>query len=208
VTVNGADGGGFVTAYPCDKPKPDASNLNFVRGRDVPNLVTVKLSASGTVCLATTGTTHLIADLAMWYGAGGTDGFYSGLPTRILDTRQGGVLGAAPVARRLNGGERFVREVVASAGAALTDVHAVTLNVTATGPVAGGFLTLYPCGASLPNASNLNFAANQDVPNLVTVKVSSTNEVCFTPSAATHVIADVAGYFSSRKISYYDDVYV
>jgi hypothetical protein len=38
--------------------------------------------------------------------------------------------------------------------------------------------------------------------------VSSTNEVCFTPSAATHVIADVAGYFSSRKISYYDDVYV
>ena len=35
---NPAIGGGYVTVYPCDKPRPDASNLNFVTDQTVPNL--------------------------------------------------------------------------------------------------------------------------------------------------------------------------
>jgi hypothetical protein len=208
VTATGVDGDGYLTVFPCDQPKPDASNLNYVRGRDIPNLVTVKLSASGTVCLFATGTTHVIADVAMWFGAAGTDGFYDITPTRILDTRRPSPVGFTSPASKVAAGQRRAREVVAITGTSLADVHAVTMNVTVTGPAAGGYLTLYPCNATLPDASNLNFAVNQDIPNLVTVKVSSSNEVCFTPSADTHVIADVAGYFSSANVVLWEDILV
>jgi len=44
-------GGGHVTVYPCDKPRPDASNLNFVTGQTVPNSVIAPVSANGEVPL-------------------------------------------------------------------------------------------------------------------------------------------------------------
>lgn len=64
VTVTDPAGSGFVTAYPCDQPRPTASNLNFVAGQTVPNLVSVKVSTGGAVCLYAKSRTHLIADIA------------------------------------------------------------------------------------------------------------------------------------------------
>jgi hypothetical protein len=64
VTVTEPEGPGFVTAYPCDAAPPTASNLNYVAGQIVPNLVTVKVSAQGTVCLFSERKTHLVADVA------------------------------------------------------------------------------------------------------------------------------------------------
>ena len=55
----------------------------------------------------------------------------------------------------------------------------VLLNTTIVGPSGGGFLTVYPCGTTPPNASNLNFAAGQVVPNLVDAKIGSGGTVCF-----------------------------
>lgn len=63
VTATGTQNDGFVTAYPCDQARPTASNLNYVAGQTVPNLVSVKMSATGTVCLYSQSSTHLIADL-------------------------------------------------------------------------------------------------------------------------------------------------
>ena len=57
-------GGGFVTVYPCDQPRPDASNLNFVTGQTVPNSVIAPVSANGEVCFYVYGTTHLLADVS------------------------------------------------------------------------------------------------------------------------------------------------
>ncbi len=64
LTATEADGPGFLTAYPCGEPRPDASNVNYVPGQDVANLATVKIGADGTVCLFGLRTTHVIADLA------------------------------------------------------------------------------------------------------------------------------------------------
>ena len=64
VTSVQPDGIGFVTVWPCDQAQPTVSNLNVRSGRTVANLTTVKLSAAGTVCLVSTSTTHLIADVA------------------------------------------------------------------------------------------------------------------------------------------------
>ena len=67
VTVTEPDGGGFVTVYPCDVTRPTASNLNFSAGQTVPNLVSTRLDASGRVCLYSTSTTHLVADVAGYH---------------------------------------------------------------------------------------------------------------------------------------------
>jgi hypothetical protein len=71
----------------------------------------------------------------------------------------------------------------------------VVLNVTATNAIAGGFLTVYPAGAALPNASNVNYQVGETVPNLVEVGTGSGGDVVIhsSPSDADLVV-DVEGY--------------
>ncbi len=54
---------GFITAYPCDEDRPNASNVNFGANSVVSNAVVVKLSATGTVCLYSTAQTDLAVDV-------------------------------------------------------------------------------------------------------------------------------------------------
>src|SRR5207245_6941870 len=61
-----------------------------------------------------------------------------------------------------------------------------------------GYLTLYPSGAPLPLASNLNFTVGQTIPNLLTVKVGGDGKVnIFNKWGQTHVVVDVAGWYDS-----------
>ena len=115
-------------------------------------------------------------------------------PARILDTRDGtgGFLGAiAP---------NSVIDVLVTGqgGVPASGVSAVVLNVTVTQPTApAAFLTLFPSGAPLPLASNLNFSSGQNIPNLVIVKVGANGRVsAYNSHGDTHVIFDVAGWFS------------
>ena len=64
VTATETTGAGFVTVWPCDRPRPTVSNLNVVAGQTVPNAVSVQLAANGTVCLFATTGLHLLADVA------------------------------------------------------------------------------------------------------------------------------------------------
>ncbi|MDQ1424032.1 MAG: hypothetical protein QOD72_1530 [Acidimicrobiaceae bacterium] len=67
VTVADAAGAGFVVVHPCTAPPPNTSNLNFRPGEAVANLSTVPLASDGAVCITTSVTTNLIADLNGWY---------------------------------------------------------------------------------------------------------------------------------------------
>jgi len=69
------------------------------------------------------------------------------------------------------------------------------LNVTVTEPTAAGYVTVYPCGIEPPLASNLNFVGGQTIPNAVLTKIGSNGDVCIYNSQATHLVADVTGYF-------------
>jgi hypothetical protein len=66
ITVDNASSSGFVTAWPCDQPQPNASTLNLFPGVLRSNLAMVKLAADGTVCLAVStadgSPAHLIVD--------------------------------------------------------------------------------------------------------------------------------------------------
>ena len=68
------------------------------------------------------------------------------------------------------------------------------LNVTALEAGDAGFVTVYPCDAALPVASNLNFAAGDTIPNAVIAKLSSAGSVCLFTSSAAGLIVDVNGY--------------
>ena len=71
----------------------------------------------------------------------------------------------------------------------------VVLNVTAVVPSGGGFVTVFPCGQAVPNASNLNFGAGAVIPNSVLARVGSGGRVCFYSFAETDLLVDVSGYF-------------
>jgi hypothetical protein len=65
-----ASSAGYLTVYPADAPgAPTASNLNFVAGQVVPNLVAVKTSAAGAVTVfnGSPGATNVIADVAGYF---------------------------------------------------------------------------------------------------------------------------------------------
>jgi alpha-tubulin suppressor-like RCC1 family protein len=64
LTVTGAtSNGGYLTVFPCDQPKPNASSLNYDAGQTVAANAIIKLSPTGTVCVYTFQSTHLIVDV-------------------------------------------------------------------------------------------------------------------------------------------------
>jgi len=196
VTVTEPTALSYLTAWPTGDARPLASNLNYTAGQTVPNLVVVKVGAGGKVSLYNNaGTTHVIADVSGWYGAGGgTQGsrYHPVAPSRLLDTRSG--LGA--VASKLAPQGALDLQVTGRAGVPATGVTAVAVNVTVTEPSAGGFLTTWPTGGLPPLASSLNFATAQTVANLAVVKVGSDGKISFfNGGGGVHVVADVAGWF-------------
>ena len=192
VTVTEPTAGGFLTAWPSGAGRPLASNLNYVAGQTVPNLVAVKVGAGGKVDLFNyAGAAHVGVDVAGWYGEAGSP--VGGLltpvtPSPLLDTRAGAKVGPDGT---------LGLQVTGRGGVPASGVSAVVLNVTATEPTATGFLTAWPAGPPRPLASNLNFSAGQTVPYLVMVKVGAGGVVnLFNFSGSTHVIADVAGWYA------------
>jgi hypothetical protein len=86
VTVTAPTAGSYLTVWPAGATRPTASNLNFVTGQTVPNMVIAKVGASGQISLFNfAGATDVIVDVLGWFP---TTGSYQGLtPARLADTR-------------------------------------------------------------------------------------------------------------------------
>lgn len=202
VTVTNTSAASYLTVYPAEDPRPQASNLNWMSGQTVPNLVQVGLRSSGQLTIYNfAGSTDVIFDVAGYVatttGAPGPDGLYSPLvPARILDSRNGTGGFAAPVGV----GATISVQVTGRGGVPPTGVSAVVLNVTVTDATAWSHVTVFPTGVSRPLASNLNFVAGQTVPNRVIVKVSSNGQVSFYNLAGdVDLVADVGGWFTDSS---------
>ena len=201
ITATEAAGPGYITVYPCGEARPLASNLNVVRGMDTANLVTAKVGQDGKVCVLASARTQFVADLSGWYANdfAAVAGFrYTEVdPSRIIDTRDGTGLGSRP-AGALVAGEVLPFTVPGAGGVpADADARAVTMNVTVVDASAAGYISVFPCDRVRPAVSNVNVdPANPTVANLATVRLSSTGQVCFYASVATHLVVDVQGYFS------------
>jgi hypothetical protein len=173
---------GFATVYPCGEGLPTASNLNMGAGQTVPNAVIVRVGTGGKVCVFGSSTVDLIVDVSGYFPAD-TPALFLQNPSRVMDTRGGPRVSAGAV-----------KELVLSPP---LGASAAILNVTATDPTGGGFVTVFPCGQPTPEASNLNFMTGQTTPNLVMAKPGIDNKVCFYTSANVHLIADVTGWMTS-----------
>ncbi|WP_406203318.1 right-handed parallel beta-helix repeat-containing protein [Kitasatospora sp. NBC_01560] len=196
VTVTDTQQSGFLTVYPHGDPLPSSSNLNWTAGTTIPNLVTVPVR-DGKVSFhnSSGGTVNVVADLAGYHSGKGFL-FHPHSPTRLLDTREAvGVPGRTAVPA----GGTVDLQVAGVAGLPASGVTAVTMNVTVTEPTQEGFLTVFPHGDALPNASNLNWPAGRTIPNLVTVPVKDGKVSFHNSSGGTvHVIADLAGYYTAE----------
>ena len=89
VTAVDPTAAGFLTVWPQGSAMPTVSNLNFAAGHNVPNLVTVGLSATGQVSIyANTGSTDVVADVEGYYTSTAPTnglGLYNPLaPTRVV----------------------------------------------------------------------------------------------------------------------------
>ena len=70
VTVADPTAAGYITAWPSGEGQPEVSNLNYIPGQNVPNLVTVKVGANGRVNMFNSqGNTNVIADVVGYYTA-------------------------------------------------------------------------------------------------------------------------------------------
>jgi hypothetical protein len=179
VNVTAADpaGRGFVSVLPgpCANVAlpPATSNLNVTAGRDVAASATVALG-NGELCIFTSVATDVVVDLQALHGATGgaviaTD------PSRIIDTR---------TTHHLPAGESLPVQLDSAAAA-------VVVNLTAVDPAGRGFLTLYPCGSTVPTVSNLNVIAGAIVANRAVVSTGGSNQFCVFSSVDTDLVIDV-----------------
>ena len=190
---------GFATLYPCTANPPNAASLNFDRGRNVSNATTVKLSASGEVCVYTSARSHFALDVVGFVAAGSDLSTVN--PSRFLDTRRNGrtVDGQSQGQGRVRS-NRFIRTVIAGRAGVPAEASAVVVNLAAVRPDGRGFATLFPCG-TLPNAASLNFGAGQNISNATTISLSDDGELCAYTSSETDFVIDVLGYVAQPGTS-------
>ena len=204
---------GYLTVFPAGQPSPTASNLNYTKGDVVPNLVEVGVGPGGQVSFYSYAATDVIVDLegytAPTSGLGVGGGLYNPLasPARICDTRSGNPSGLSGTNAQCNGktmvaGSTLNVQVTGAGGVPGSGVSAVVLNVTVVAPVGPGYLTVWPEDVGTrPTASNLNYQANQVIPNRVIVPVSTTGlnlgQISIYTTTATDVLVDVSGWYST-----------
>ncbi|MBR0346647.1 MAG: hypothetical protein IJI03_15460, partial [Rudaea sp.] len=202
ITVTDPGGSGYLTAWPTGTPVPNASNLNFTAGLSISNQVIAKIGANGQVSIfvyAGTGTANIIADVAGYFPT--TSDFSPLTPARLLDTRAGmaTIDGQFAGGGAIPGGGTLNLTVLGRGGVPASGVKAVVVNVTTANPTASIFVTAWPTGTALPNASNLNAVAGQTIPNLVIVAPGTGGKISlFNSAGSTDLIVDVVGYFSSN----------
>jgi hypothetical protein len=206
--VNFNSAGGFITLFPSDAVQPNASNLNFTLNQIVPNSFTVKLGDDGAFKIFSSAATHFIVDITGYYAPPGQGGlYYHPLPSplRLLDTRSGQTACDAPETPLGNNGTKTVTAHRTCQGATIpASAKAIVGNATVVNAPAlssgDRYITLYPFGATQPNASNLNFTGNQIVPNAFVTGLSNDGKFNIFSSGSTEFIVDVAGYFSDEQV--------
>jgi uncharacterized repeat protein (TIGR01451 family) len=120
--------------------------------------------------------------------------FFTVTPCRLVDTRNAaGPLGGPALTA---GGERTF--VLAGTCGIPATAWAVSVNLTVTGPGAGGNLRLFPADTPFPLVSSLNYSAAQTRGNNAIVSLGPNGDMtvrCTQSGGTAHFILDVNGYF-------------
>lgn len=168
-----------LTAYPgpCGTP-PLSSNVNARPQRSTASSVLVGVGTDGSICVLTyTGSSHIVVDVAGWFGAGpGGLAYRAGQPVRLLDSR-------------LNGGVPTNAEIPVHVDAV------AALNVVAVDSTALGYVTVRPCSSALVS-SLINTTPNEDTANLIAVGGDASGTVCVRSNIKSHLVVDQMATFA------------
>jgi hypothetical protein len=193
ITIHALDSlaSGFVTAWPCDTPRPWASSANVMVNSSVSNEVDVAVGATGEVCFLVSAPMHLAIDINGWYGPSATTDYYAVTPFRLADTRENnGFVG--PFTRNV---DRSIQVAGVGGLPGVGTVRAVAAQFTAVDASGTGWVTVHPCLASVPQLSMLRYQTRTNVAVLVNSALSGTGRWCVSTSTATHLVVDVSGWF-------------
>ena len=186
LTSVNAEGRSFQTVWPAGGEMPVASVLNSLAGQVRPNLVNVAVGEDGSWSLYNdTPATDLLFDaVGCFTPVAGSGGDITAVPSSP-------VYGPTTVSQ----GADIAITVTGKAGVPASGVTAVWVQLTVNYPTAKGYLTAYPNGVTRPNASNLNWIANQSVGNLALVPVGSAGAIrVFNATGSATVSVSVVGW--------------
>jgi hypothetical protein len=188
VTVVAPSGDGFVIVKPCGSAT-NASTVNFRAGEVVAHMTFVALS-SGALCVVSSAATEVLVDA---FGFMRSGSIRSLNPARLLDTRSG--LGA-PAGRLASGST--TRLQVTGRGNVPPRAIGATVNVVAVDGRGDGFVTIWSCDGSAPEASTINVWPGITRSNQATIALDGAGMMCIRPSTANgssiDVVLDVVGY--------------
>ncbi|HWL46070.1 MAG TPA: ELWxxDGT repeat protein [Ilumatobacter sp.] len=193
VTAVGPEDAGFLTVYPCTDTVPRTSTVNYATGQVVPNGAVADLAPDGSLCIFTRAGTDIVVDVA-GYLTDATRGVKTAQPARLFDSRPGEPLADGIATGPRPGAGAVVEIQVAGRGGVPLGATAAFLNVIAVGPDAPGYVTLFPCAATRPGTSNVNYLAGVVRANNALTKLSDNGAVCAFTLAATDLVLDVTGW--------------
>ncbi|MCX6521949.1 MAG: hypothetical protein NTZ21_14925 [Actinobacteria bacterium] len=197
---------GYVSLIPSGTQPGITSNLNLdVDGETIANSAIVPIGSDGSIVLYTNASTHAIVDLAGWWtpspGATSAGRFQPVGPVRMLDTRPESRVdhdGPKPTA-----GSVTPVQVTGRLGLPSSGVSAVVLNVTIAEPESLGFVQAAPAATLQPGASStLNVGRpGQVIAASTIVPVDAQGRIALYSQSSTHLIVDVAGWFTDASVA-------
>lgn len=134
--------------------------------------------------------------------AGGTKAFAGYLTQEIA--RTAGVANGSCLrwrTARLSAGQTIEIPVLGRGGvpARLSQIEAISLNVTAVAAGGPGHLTVWECGTPQPGTSSVNYTGGSATPNAVVLPLAVTGKVCVRSHSAADVVVDISGWFDSNS---------
>ena len=180
--------------------KADIANLE--RAASAPSFESMSLSLMGSTQSPAT---------SMKLGTAGSDLVYTPLtPCRIVDTR---VAGGPIASNTMRSFVAFTATDFSAQGGDATNcnlpenVSAITVKITASKPIANGYLTVFPSNEARPFASSLNYIANLDTSNESHFRLCRPS--CPTGFSVytlfqTDIVIDVNGYFMEPEATELD----
>jgi hypothetical protein len=187
----------FITAYPTGTTLvsgvPTWSNLNFVAGQTVSNLVTVPLSSDGQATFYNwAGSADLLIDAEGYYSsysAASGSGLYNGVaPSRVYGT----VAAGAPIAQNTS-----VSIPVTGTDGVPANATAVVAQLTVAGGTASSYLTAWPTGAAQPNTSELTYNAGETASTRAIIGVGTGGAISlYNYQGTVNVDVDISGYYT------------
>lgn len=199
VTTVGPVANGFLTIYPSTAAQPQAANTNYQTGQTINNVFTVGLGAGdGAFKVFSLSTSHVVIDITGYFAPPGAGGlFFHPLPApvRLLDTRAMATACTTP-GTPLQANLDFLQQGNAICGIPASAV-ALVGNATTVGPLAQGFLTLFPSDATRPLIASGNYQAGQTLNSPFTVGLSPSGNFTIFSLQQTDLVVDVLGYYSA-----------